>query len=159
MVPNGGRRSLLLSLIPVLNHMTGCGRGDLVADSISVDTHEVRTLAAEVGKVAASALPEIGKIMKHGANNIKSEMVTDAQGSRWFKFAKAISYDEIGPLAYEIGPDRARGGKAGQAAHLANIAYFGGANGGGGTLDLDAPLAHEEPRMMKALDTYLAGLL
>lgn len=130
-----------------------------MADSISVDTHEVRTLAAEVGRVAASALPEVDKIMKHGANNIKGEMAADAGASRWFKFAKAISYDEIGPLAYEIGPDKARGGKAGQAAHLANIAYFGGANGGGGTLDLDAPLAHEEPRMMKALDTYLAGLL
>ena len=130
-----------------------------MADSISVDTHEVRALSVELGKVAASALPEIDKIMKRGAGNIKDEMAADAATSRWFKFARAISYDPIGPLVYEIGPDRARGGKAGQTAHLANIAYFGGANGGGGTLSLDAPLVHEEPRMMKALDTYLAGLL
>lgn len=134
-----------------------------MADSISIDAREMTAFAADLGRISARALPEVDAIMKHGAGNIKDEMVTDAEGSRHFRrIAPSISYDSdyrIGQVAYEIGPDRARGGKASGAAHLANIAYFGGANGGGGTLDLDAPLKHEEPQMMKRLDDFLAGLL
>jgi len=134
-----------------------------MADSISMDTREVAEFAADLGRVMASALPEVDAIMKHGAGNIKDEMVADAEASPHFRrIAPSISYDSayrVGQVAYEIGPDRARGGKAGGAARLANIAYFGGANGGGGTLDLDGPLKHEEPQIMKRLDDLLAGLL
>lgn len=116
----------------------------------------LRELSADLGRIASSALPEVDKILKKGAQAVKDEMVQDAQGSRHFRsIARSISYDSayrVGEAAYEVGPDRDRGGQ------LANIAYFGGANGGGGTLDIDAPLAHEEPRLMNALDDYLGGL-
>lgn len=130
-----------------------------MADSFDIDTREITAFAADLGRVSARALPEADAILKRGADNIKNEMVEDAEGSRHFRrMAPSISYDadyRVGQVAYEIGPDRSRSG----AAHLANIAYFGGSNGGGGTLSLDAPLSHEEPQMMKRLDDFLGGLL
>lgn len=116
----------------------------------------LRELSAYLGRIASAALPEVDKIAKRGAQQIKNEMVSDAQSSTHFRsIARSISYDRAtaaGQVAYEVGPDKSRGGS------LGNIAYFGGANGGGGTLDIDAPLKAEEPRFMKALDDYLGGL-
>lgn len=119
----------------------------------------LRELSADLGKIASRALPDVDAVLKKGAENIKTEMASDAESSTHFRgLARTISYDSsyrIGEAAYEIGPDKDRGG----AAALGNIAYFGGANGGGGTLDIDAPLAHEEPRLMAALDKALGALL
>lgn len=116
----------------------------------------LRDLTADLGKIASSALPEADAIVKRGAQQIKDEMVSDAEGSRHFRsIARSISYDRAysaGQVAYEVGPDKSRGGSLGV------IAYFGGANGGGGTLDIDGPLKREEPRLMKALDDFLGGL-
>src|SRR5690606_15991913 len=117
-----------------------------VVTSFDIDTREVTELAKDLGRVAGKTLPLVDAVMKKAADNIKREMADDARGSRWFQFADTISYDSdyrVGQVAYEIGPDRARGGRA----RLANIAYFGGANGGGGTLDINGPLRSEEPRM------------
>lgn len=94
---------------------------------------------------------------KRGAQNVKDDMVSDAEGSRHFRsVAPSISYDRsasVGQVSYDVGPDKVRAGGA-----LANIAYFGGANGGGGTLDIDGPLRAEEPRLLKAIDDWLGGL-
>lgn len=116
----------------------------------------LRELAADLGRIASEALPEVDRIAQKGAQNVKDAMVEDAQGSRSFRpISRSISYDRaygVGQVAYEIGPDKSRGGQLGV------IAYFGGANGGGGTLDIDGPLKAEEPRLMKALDDFLGGL-
>lgn len=126
-----------------------------------IEIEGLRELSADLGRIASRALPDVDAMLKKGADNIKTEMVADAEGSAHFKaMAPAISYDReyrVGEPGYVIGPDKSRG-KAGRASSLAGVAYFGGANGGGGTLDIDAPLAHEEPRLMKALDDYLGGL-
>jgi hypothetical protein len=133
-----------------------------MADQVTVDASELDRFVADLGRIPGRVVPAVDAIVKRGAGNVKDELVADAEGSQSFRrMAPSISYDShyrVGQVAYEIGPDRARG-RAGGAAHLANIAYFGGANGGGGTLDLDAPLKHEEPKMMKALDDFLMGLL
>ena len=42
---------------------------------------------------------------------------------------------------------------------LGNLFFFGGANGGGGTGDLDGPLYDEEPRYLSALSKITEGLL
>lgn len=122
----------------------------------------LRELSADFGKIAAQALPEVDAILKKGANNVKDELVADAEASEHFwRIGQSITYDSsyrFGEAGYEIGPDKARGGKAGGAASLAHIAYFGGANGGGDTLDIDAPLKNEEPRLMAQLDKWLGGL-
>lgn len=117
----------------------------------------LRELSADLGRIASSALPEVDKMAKRGAQNIKDDMVEDAEGSRHFRpVAPSISYDRstsAGQVSYDIGPDKGRAGGA-----LGVFGYFGGANGGGGTLDIDGPLKAEEPRLMKALDDFLGGL-
>ncbi len=134
-----------------------------MADSISIDTSELRAFATDLGHVAGSALSSVDAVMKKGAQNIKTEMAADIAGSEYFDRAEAsVSYDSHyrpGQVAYEIGPDKDRGGKVGGAAEVLNIAYFGGANGGGGTLDIDKPLRSEEPNILKQLDDYLGRVL
>lgn len=117
---------------------------------------ELHRFIADLGRIAREAQPEVRKIIKRGAQNVKTQMIAEARGSRWFDLAPAISYevhDAVDEMGYDIGPDKDRAGGA-----LGAIAYFGGSNGGGGTLDVDAPLNAETPRMMAALDAYLGGL-
>jgi len=121
-------------------------------------THELRAFAAELGKVAAGALDETDKVAKKAADNLKRDYASEAEGSRHFdSVAPAWSYDRhyrVGVVNYEVGPDKDRAGGA-----LANIYYFGGARGGGGTGDIDGPFDREQPRMMKALDDMLGRML
>lgn len=134
-----------------------------MVDQISIDTSELRAFATDLGHVAGSALPSVDAIMKKGAQNIKEEMASDlAESPSFGRAAPTVSYDSDyrpGQVAYEIGPDKDRGGKAGGAAHLLNIAYFGGANGGGASVDIDKPLRSEEPNILKQLDDYLGRIL
>jgi len=129
-----------------------------MADSISADFAEVHKLAADFGRASAKALPLVDAVVKKGAGNVKNEMIADARASRHFRgMAGSISYDSalgLRPVAYVVGPDKDRRGGA-----LGNIAYFGGAHGGGGTLDINKPLASEAPRMIKALEDVAEGLL
>lgn len=120
------------------------------------DIEGLRELTADLGKIASRALPEADAIVKRGVQQIKDDMVAGAEGSRAFRsIARSISYDRAysaGQVGYEVGPDKDRGGQLGV------IAYFGGANGGGGTLDIDGPLRAEEPRLLQAIDDWLGGL-
>ena len=111
---------------------------------------ELRAFAADLGKIASKALPETDAVLKKGAQNIKDDLVSEARGSTHFKgMAGSVSYDSmygIGHAKYEIGPDKGRRGGA-----LGNIAYFGTSRGGG-TLDLEGPLARESPNLERELD-------
>ena len=126
---------------------------------IEIDTSEPHALATDLGRVPGKAVPIVDEVLKRGAQNVKDDLADSARRSKHFsRIAPTISYDQrafIGGLAYEIGPDRDRGG----AAKLANIAYFGGANGGGGTLDLDGPLEREEPKTLRELAREMGDLL
>lgn len=128
-------------------------------NTFDFDAREVTELGADLGRVSGTALPLADAVMKKAAENIKTGMAADAAGSRHFGgIGRTISYDSdyrVGQVGYEIGPDRDRG----KVAALGVIAYFGGSNGGGGTLDINAPLRAEEPRMMAALDRALGDLL
>lgn len=130
-----------------------------MANDVTVDTSQMTRFAVDLGKLAASALPRADKVVKHGATNIKDDMVAEAEGSggSFRGIGRTIDYERdygIGYVGYEIGPNRALGGQA----PLAGVAYLGGANGGGGTLDPDGPLEREAPRLMKALDELLGDL-
>lgn len=129
-----------------------------MANDVTVDATEMVRFAADLGRVASTLLPKIDAVAKRGAENIKGEMASDAAGSRHFRgIAQTIDYDRdygLGYVGYEVGPNRERGGQA----PLAGVAYFGGANGGGGTLDIDGPLEREAPKFMKALDELLGDL-
>lgn len=127
-------------------------------NEITADTAELVRFAADLGKIAGSAVPKVDEVTKKAVQNIKDEMVEDAEASKHFKgIGRTLDYDRaysIGYVGYELGPNRDRGGQAA----LAGVAYTGGANGGGGTLDADGPLEHETPRFMAELDRILGRL-
>ena len=130
-----------------------------MADGVSMDMGQVRRLITDLGAVPRQVVPKVRKVAERGALNVKNRMVADAQGSRHFKqIARTISYEEkssADQVAFEIGPDRERD----DAARIANIAYFGGRNGGGGTLDVEAGLNEEGPRLTDHLSRLARGIL
>ena len=123
------------------------------------DDGTLRGFAADLGKVASSALGDVDKVVKKGAQNLKEDYAAQASASTHFGdgLPEAITYDSFylpGRVQYEVGPDKWRRGGA-----LGNIFFFGTPRGGGGTGDIDGPLDREQPRMMRALDDLLGGML
>jgi hypothetical protein len=124
--------------------------------SFGIDDSQLRGVTQNLGRISGRALKDVEPVVKRGAQNIKNDLVSDAQASKHFHvLAGAISYDSdyrLGQVGYEIGPDKGRRGGA-----LGNIAYFGTSRGGG-TLDLDTPLSNEAPRLEKALGDLLGQI-
>ena len=123
--------------------------------SVSIDTSEVRALAADMRQVDERMNRYVLGIVEKGANNIKNQLRAEMSASRHFKGAtSAITYDLNlkgfgggGIIEAEIGPERGRPGS------IANIAYFGGSNGGGGTVpDPQGALDAELPNFSRALE-------
>ena len=125
---------------------------------ISIDAHEVRELAADFTRVPGELSRHAIPVLSRGALNIKNALNQQAADSLHFKgMAGSVTYDtEIRrhSITAEIGPDKDRRGGA-----LGDLFFFGGANGGGGTGDIDAPLREEEPKMVKFLDEAMGELL
>jgi prepilin-type processing-associated H-X9-DG protein len=128
---------------------------------ITTDTSELRAFAADLrGSLPAELNRLAYPIVKKAAQNVKEAMIDDFKGHPHFdQIAPSVSYDINvrsfgGVLQFEaeIGPDHERHGGA-----LANIAYFGGSRGGGGTVpDPERHLEGESPRMEKALLDLIA---
>lgn len=115
---------------------------------IDIDVSELRAFAAELGKAAGAVTREMPAVVTKGAVNIKNTMRADAEKSRHFRFSRSINYDTRGGLGFyeaEIGPQKGRPGS------IANIAYFGGARGGGTVRDPREALNEELPNFEKAL--------
>lgn len=118
-----------------------------MADELSIDVSDVLKAAAEIGAKGAAAVDAIEPVMERGAFNIKREMNAIFRQHPWFRrIGPDVSYDRIGyltgTLGYEIGPT-----PDGDAGSLAGIAVEGGANGGGGTVDIQPALDHEAARL------------
>lgn len=107
------------------------------------------TKGLELGKVRA-AVDASGK-------NVQHQLRAEAKGSRHFKLASRItteSRESLGGPGVEVGPEK-RG-----AGNLGVIAYFGGRNGGGGTLpDPQGALDAEMPEFFKSLSELAEGIL
>ena len=118
---------------------------------VSVDASDARRFAADLTAATQRVVDQAPKVVERGALNIKTRMVGAMRSSVHFKgAARSISYDmRDGGFEAEIGPVTGPGGVPGDLAHLA---YFGGANGGGGTVeDPQAALDAEVPRFERAL--------
>lgn len=120
---------------------------------------EMRQLATDVAKAAGrlARLEDVDAVVKKGAQVMKDAYNDEAKGS-WFSGSVAGSwtYDRqaaVGAVEYELGPDKDRGGA------LANIYYFGGSNGGGGTGDIDGPAHREMPEIEKQLADIIEDIL
>lgn len=127
---------------------------------MAADTSELRSFASELSRAAPEVTRAVPGVVKKGMNNVKSTMQADFRESRSFgHIAKTVTYDvtvDGDGVTGEAGPDKSRGG----GASLAHIAYWGGANGGGGTVpDPLEALAIEAPRFEQALSKLLDGVL
>ncbi len=126
---------------------------------LSIDTSELNRAALDLGRIGAKGVDVIEPVMKRGAQNIKTGMAAIFSSSQHFKrVAPAVSYERVGmfsgSLSYEIGPEIGRG-----SGSLAGIAVEGGANGGGGTVDVLPALAGEVRSLEKYLGEALGKLL
>jgi hypothetical protein len=126
-----------------------------------VDVSELRTLAADLGKVSGKVTDDADRVLKRGAQNLKEGMQKRFDASDSFRRKRKgrplrVSYDRVaalGSLGYEIGPE------IGGMGSLAHIAVDGGANGGGGKVDIDSLLPPEAAAIEKHLGKVLDGLL
>jgi len=114
--------------------------------SVSIDTSEVRTLAADMRDVDARLARWVRPVVKKAATSIKNTMRSDAQQSTYFHFAESINYD-FKPEEYEaeIGPEK------GSPGSIANIAYFGTPRGGGTVRDPQEAANDELPNFQREL--------
>jgi len=131
---------------------------------VSLDDSELRALSKDLGLVPNGIIPKVRGVVRKGALNVKTTMQKDMRASSSFRpAARSIDFEEISTgafgatvIAAEIGPNKSRD----KAAGLAGIAYFGGINGGGGTVrDPAEALAEEAPNFEKFLLEVLEGLL
>ena len=111
------------------------------------------SLAADLASSPERVMREIRQVVSKGSLNIKQQLVEDARGSEWFgKISLAMNYEitETGnSVESEIGPEKEKH----KAASLWPIAYFGGSNGGGGTLpDPINAMEAEEPKLIAFLE-------
>lgn len=125
------------------------------------DASEFDALARDLSAAAASDLVgQVARSVSKEALNVKGAMQSDFGGSRHFgQVASAISYDLDTFTAHaraEIGPVSA-GRQVGDLAHLA---YFGGSNGGGGTVpDPEKHLGPAGDNLERYVGEILDGLL
>lgn len=127
---------------------------------MSVDVSQLRELATDLQRVPAAVTREVPAVVKKGADNVKRTMQADFRGSRSFgHIARTVTYETkigITGAEAEVGPDKSRGG----GASLAHTAYWGGANGGGGTVrDPAHALEDEGDRFEAALSRLLEDIL
>lgn len=124
---------------------------------ISMDVSELIREGERLADAANGVMPEIRKVVSKGALNVKNQMQSEAAGSRHFKFASTINYDLTGNAVMaeaEIGPRKLGAG------NLANIAYFGGSRGGGGTVpDPEGAMNAEASGFESALADVIADAL
>mgnify|MGYP003606641375 FL=1 len=125
---------------------------------VSVGSADLTSLIAALAKAPDEATNAARAVVAKGALNVKNDLNQQAADSPHFKgVAGTVTYDVTvhrHSITAEIGPDmHKRGGT------LGHIFFLGGANGGGGTGDIDAPLREEEPKMVKFLVDAMGRLL
>ena len=122
--------------------------------TVSVDAAELRTLSVDLARIPDKVQKGVRPVVVKGAMQVRDKMRKDMRESPSFKGnARNISYDlkvDAGGVEAEIGP---------QPTQLAHIAYFGGANGGGGTVDILGPLGQEVEPFVSALGDLFEGIL
>jgi len=126
---------------------------------LNIDTSELKRAGIDLGRIGAKGVDAIEPVMKRAAQNIKANMQEAFSRSRHFRqIAQDVSYDRTGnftsTLGYEIGPT-----PPGDSGSLAGIAVEGGANGGGGTVDVQPALDAEIPNLEKYIGEALGKLL
>lgn len=122
--------------------------------TVSFDVSELRTLSTDLSRIPDKVQKGVRPVVARGAHEVKRKMQADMRESPYFKGnAQNISVDvKINGegVEAEVGP---------KPSWLSHIAYFGGANGGGGTVDILGPLGEEVEPFTKALGDLLKDVL
>ena len=123
--------------------------------NVEIDAHEVKEFASELGKVPTKVVTGVRPAVVKAGVNMKKQLREEMDKSKHFKASRSINFDvSDGGMAVEVGPTKSGAG------NLANIAYFGGAHGGGGTVpDPRGALDAEVPRFEKALTDLVGEIL
>lgn len=129
---------------------------------MSFDNAELRAFAIHLDGAPKVVRREARAVVKKGATNIKTQLREEMGRSEHFKqIVPKINYDVT-----EVGVDgggiiEAEIGAAAEGAGLLeNLAYFGGANGGGGTVpDPLGALIDELPKFEKAIADIAADAI
>lgn len=125
--------------------------------AVEFDVSEILAFGRELSRV--DVVSKIRPVVAKGALQVKTGMRADMAASRHFgQVARSITYNTregVGWAEAEVGPVTA-GRTVGDLAHLA---YFGGVNGGGGTVrDPQEVLDAEAPRFFKAIEDIVGSL-
>ena len=123
--------------------------------SVEIDASELREFSTELGKVPGKVVTGVRPAVVKAGMNMKNQLREEMDRSKHFKASRSIDFDvSDGGLAVEVGPSKGKPGS------IANIAYFGGVNGGGGTVpDPRGALDAEAPRFEKALADLVGEIL
>lgn len=141
------------------------------------DASELRQFAQELVTIDPKVSKEAEKVVFKGAMNIKKGMQEQLRASTHFKpIARTVDFDintDSTGIEAEIGPNPDQG----DAAHLANIAYFGSSVGvyrggpkwgqevgrgpakGGNSVDFMRPFDEEAPRFRTAMGDVMRNVL
>lgn len=123
-----------------------------------LDTSETQKLIDAVNDFTVKTVAQAQLVLAKGALEMKRNLKANARTSDHFKhLAPKITYDtkvRRAGVEIELGPENDKA--VGKANHGpgAGIAYFGGANGGGGSLDFDEPVERE----FDSIDEYMKKL-
>lgn len=128
-----------------------------MADGFTIDTTDLNRLAVDLGNAPVRATGQVEQILRRGATNLKGQVRRRFEESLSFGVVgRHVDYDRIGfagSFGYEIGPT------VGGAGSLAGIAVDGGANGGGGTVQIDDLLPAEAEAVERFIGQALENLL
>ena len=123
-----------------------------------IEIQGARELMADLASLPTQVQREVPKVIERGALNIKnqmrSEILQSAVGQKR-GVESSITYDlHDGGYLAEIGP------RKGGPGSIANIAYFGGAHGGGGSApDPRGALEAEAPNVEREILNIVSGAL
>ena len=123
--------------------------------NVEIDASELREFSTELGKVPGKVVTGVRPAVVKAGVNMKKQLREEMDKSKHFRASRSINFDvSDGGLAVEVGPSKGKPGS------IANIAYFGGVNGGGGTVpDPRGALEAEAPRFEKALTDLVGEIL
>ena len=123
--------------------------------SVEIDASELRDFSSELGRVPAKVVIGVRPAVVKAGVNMKKQLREEMDKSKHFKASRSIDFAvSDGGLAVAVGPSKGKPGS------IANIAYFGGVNGGGGTVpDPRGALDAEVPRFEKALTDLVGEIL
>lgn len=124
--------------------------------SVEIDASAALAAAADLGAALDGLPKKVRASVSKGALNIKNAMKADMAASEHFgQVASSITYDLNGS---DYAPEAEIGPRKGSPGSLANIAYFGGARGGGTVRDPIEPANEEAPNFEAALTAILDDL-